>query len=266
MSRLLGLTVIVCVSLSALACDKPKPVEQPAPVADADTAPTPDSPPAPQEEPKAPTQEADASPEVAAPAPELKEADGGLFKQAPVEEKVFDAKELPIKIEGELEFGVRWQDFFGENLVVAYKSTQSKGEEVSGKLFVKHWQIEAERGDGSWQLVREYKEFVDPCPFDLTLRAVRGPWTLSDLNSDGKAELTMAWRSGCRSDVSPNTHKVLVIEGDQKYVLRGTSKLEGVEGEGTGTFKADPAFAKAPKGFLAHAQMVWAKTVSDNFQ
>lgn len=264
MSRFLGLTVIVCVSLSSLACDKDKPIDQ-APVDEVTPTPTAAPTPTPeaQEAPKPAAQEADAASD-AVPAP-AKEA-GGLFKQAPVEEKVFDAKELPAKLEGELQFGVRWQDFFGENMVAAYKVTQSKGEEVEAKLFVKHWQIEAERGDGSWQLVREYKEFVAPCAFDLTLRAQRGPWTLSDINGDGKAEVTMAWRSGCRSDVSPNTHKVLVIEGDTKYVLRGTSKLSGPEGDGTGTFKADPAFAKAPKGFLEHAELVWAKTVSDNFQ
>lgn len=261
-----GVTVI----LSLAACDKKAdaPKDEPPAAVQGDAqeaAPKEDVAAAPKED-SAPAEPANGEDE-AKPAAPAADAQGKLFKQAPVEEQVFDAKELPGKIDGELAFGARWLDFFRQNMIAGHIVKAGKeGDAVTLMLTVRHWRIDAEKGDGSWQLVRDYKELVEGCQFDPTLWAKRGDWSLSDLDSDGMAEFTMAWRSGCRSDVSPNTHKVLVTEDDKKYVLRGQSRLPAPDDKETGKFKADAAFKGAPAAFLTHAEKVWEATVADNLQ
>lgn len=256
--------------LLATACDSKPAADAPAVAAspeevtaDAADAPAAAKPPV-MEEPPAVKDEAPA-PVIADDAKPDSEAPRALFEQAPVYESIFDPKELPSPPRGTLEFGISWTDFVRENHLVA-TITESKGKTVNGEatksglIRVEHWIKDGDL-DGEWKMLEDYEERVNDCAFDLTLAVKRGEWSLSNLDDDGYAEATFAWSAGCRSDVSPITHKVLMIEDGKKYVLRGQtrewpSRTDPVGGE----FKADAAFAKAPEGFLKHAERAWEAT------
>lgn len=111
----------------------------------------------------------------------------------------------------------------------------------------------------AWTKVWDAKDFENDCQFDLSLQFDPKDLVISDVDDNGAAEIALAYQLGCRSDVSPLTLKLLVYDGATKYALRGTAKTRTGEKEFMGgDFKADPAFAKAPKGLLEHAKKLWA--------
>jgi hypothetical protein len=120
-------------------------------------------------------------------------------------------------------------------------------------------------GEFQWTSQRQFRERAPDCLFATELYEILGEWSITDLDADGVGEATFAWRAGCRSDVSPVTHKVLLVEHEglevKKFVLRGRSAISiaGTVDEG-GEFEADPAFESAPKAFLEHARKVWKQT------
>ncbi|TNF38265.1 MAG: hypothetical protein EP329_00970 [Deltaproteobacteria bacterium] len=104
--------------------------------------------------------------------------------------------------------------------------------------------------------IRAIKEVSSPCELDLEARFIASSIRLTDLDDDGVGELTFAYVTGCGGDVSPTTLKLLMLEGDDKYALRGVTEVD----PGTGTYEGGiykPDFKKAPKAFLAYAKKVW---------
>lgn len=163
-----------------------------------------------------------------------------------------NVEEFPRK--GELQRVLSWTDKYGTNAVVF--SREKRGT-TGAALTATHGRLE---GDGSWTVVREFKEFIDTCEFDLVLEPYLGEWSITDLDKDGVGEATFAWNADCVSDVSPTIYKMLMTEDGAKYTLRGHTRV----GEFGGEFKADPEFTKAPEGFQAHAEKAWAASVELN--
>jgi len=114
---------------------------------------------------------------------------------------------------------------------------------------------------GKLKQVRLVQDGVSGCDFDVTASLVPGSVTVTDEDTDGKVELTFAYDTACRSDVSPVTRKLLVLEGTAKHALRGSAKLDVGNGatEG-GDYKAD-GFAKQP-ALKSFAVAQWAALLS----
>ena len=125
-------------------------------------------------------------------------------------------------------------------------------------LYVDHWVLPA---GGKARSLRAVKDLVEDCAFSMTARMHDDAFAVTDLDDDGKAEITFAYEIGCRSDVSPNTLKLIVLENGQKYILRGETRIEGGYG---GSFTPDPSEARWPKKFLDHAKEVWNDTADDS--
>lgn len=165
----------------------------------------------------------------------------------------FDLKGTPLHF-------VSWTDKTGTN-GLGISLQKKKGN--NGLLLAKLSNLGA---DGTWTELRGMKELVDDCSeeMDLDMDAYMGKaWSLTDLDKDGIGEVTFAWSRFCGNDVRATPHKVFILEGKDKYALRGTSRvrLSETRYEG-GSFKPGAEFQKAPKTFLAHAKKVW-KTTSD---
>lgn len=166
-----------------------------------------------------------------------------------------------FEVKGDVVASFGWRDKYGANAVVfAMTARPSKAGETA-LLVITH---ALQEGDGSWKTVRDFKERVADCQFDVTLEPKTGEWSVSDIDGDGLGEATIAYSAGCRSDVSPVTHKILMTEDGEKYALRGQTKVDSGGGVVMGgEFKVDPSFKKAPKGFQAHAEKAWAATVTE---
>ncbi len=168
-----------------------------------------------------------------------------------------------LEVKGDLLHIYGWTDKYGTRVfAISRYETASK----SGKTMMLLGRFTGLEGDGSWSDTRLFKEQVADCEFDITLEPHVGDWAVQDIDGDGIGEVTFAYSAGCRSDVSPVTHKVLIGAADaEKYALRGDTAVaaDGKTYDMGGEFKVDGAFAKAPKGFKAHAEKVWKDTVRE---
>ena len=146
---------------------------------------------------------------------------------------------------------------------VSFVSSSRKEDRRNRTLDITH-EVQA-TADAPWKQVWTAKDFVKGCDFDLTLRVLERSISVTDLNGDGKAEVSFMYAAGCRSDVSPLTLKLLMYDGATKYALRGgTLERVGTDAKGKpemvgGDFTADKAFDSAPKEFLPYAKAQWAK-------
>jgi hypothetical protein len=145
----------------------------------------------------------------------------------------------------------------------AVLAPEQKPAGASQRLTVVH-ERQAKAG-ARWLKQWEAKDFVTDCEFDLTI-ALRGESVaVTDLDDDGEAEVSFLYVTGCQSDVSPLSQKLLLYEGASKYALRGTTEVtvgqdeKGVESRIGGEHQADPAFEKAPAAFLPFAKAQWEK-------
>jgi hypothetical protein len=160
-----------------------------------------------------------------------------------------------IKIDGDLVTVVRWIDVAGGQLEAVFQTKDgrnSRSLRVDLSLRTLH----------GWKLLRTVTDRVDNCDLDRSVDFRMPSIGVTDLDNDGKGELTFAYTVNCAGDVSPMTLKLLVLERNDKYILRGTTRLD-LDGEKMGgEFKPQPARGKWPKGFLEHATRVWHANVS----
>jgi hypothetical protein len=171
-----------------------------------------------------------------------------------------DVVPAALELKGKPVAAARWSDKLGVNVVVLTESARV-GEASGGskQLYGHHF---VQKG-AEWRQLWRIADAVTDCEFDLHLEVVRASLSITDLDGDGTAESTFAYELTCTSDVSPSTLKVLMHEGEQKFALRGTTRVQvGADDKGKpeyegGDRKPDPAFAQAPKEFLAHAQKVF---------
>ena len=73
---------------------------------------------------------------------------------------------------------------------------------------------------GNTELLRLVQDYEDVCDFDITLEFLGEP-TITDLNNDNYAEVSVAYRKSCRSDVSECEMKLIMHDQNGKYGLRG---------------------------------------------
>lgn len=207
---------------------------------------------------------------------ESEKPSGQSESDSDIDELPFDKNNLPaeIKYNGNIVTGKRWKDNNGENIIIICttreKETKDKyGESVLTKeIYAYNY---ANAGKGFAQLWKMY-DFVNECPFDITLEYKENSLSLTDIDKDEIAEITFMYMSDCRSDVSPSGLKLLMYENKTKYALRGVTRIdiEGEEGfsgihEG-GTYETDKSFNSAPAGFLDFAKSHWQKYMSEKFE
>lgn len=120
--------------------------------------------------------------------------------------------------------------------------------------------------------LRAVRDNVEACPVDLTLRFEPKALGLTDLDGDDVDELTFAYWLSCRGDVSPDSLKLLIMEGDDKYIIRGQGHFsegcgDGVDEDELGckdVKQVDASFENRPPQFLGHALEVWERISPQN--
>lgn len=144
-----------------------------------------------------------------------------------------------------------FEDKNGRNLVAFVRRDQPGGR----SLQVIH---SAAKPSTKPTTLRTVNDQVAQCEFDVIADFIPGSIEVRDEDQDGVAELYFAYRVDCVSDVSPVTQKLVVLEGGQKYILRGTSRVDtGAEKLG-GEFKSE-GFEGA-KPLLARATLIWERS------
>jgi hypothetical protein len=181
---------------------------------------------------------------------------GTEIKTAPVK-----AADLPsgVTVRGELQSGLKFTDKNGTNYLLFGRAFDKK--QNSWTLYVEDWVVPAKGAPKNLLPVRDFTEAG--CPLAPSARFHDAARAVTDLDGDGIAEVTFAYELACRSDVSPSTYKLLLLEGGTKYILRGETTVDPGDGVIGGKFTADPEEAKWPAPFLAAAKRLWDATKKD---
>jgi hypothetical protein len=161
---------------------------------------------------------------------------------------------------GEIVDGVRWRDANGDNVVIfsieLRRSKTQWGDQLeSARLYANHYL----RDGDEIRLLRTIRDRVDECEFDLFASFRDDALGVTDLDGDGVGEVTFAYELACMSDVSPKTLKLLLLEGGDKYIIRGETRVEVdfLDEVYGGDRTIDRSLTAGPKVFLDHATRTW---------
>ena len=120
----------------------------------------------------------------------------------------------PYPFEGEVVTQKRWRDAQGEQTALLTRNEK--------ELFVYHYR----RDEAGVRLVQSTTDHVKDCTDDITLAFLDDAIAVTDVDNDRVGELTFAYETACRTDVSPvNLHVVLWVDG-KSYYVQGYNTLE----------------------------------------
>jgi hypothetical protein len=158
--------------------------------------------------------------------------------------------------DGKIVAMAKWDDNMGSNVVFITETEVKGGEYRHKELYGYHYIT----SNDEYKLIWKINDFVKDCPVDLTLSYIDKSISITDLDNNGTAESSFLYRMSCKGDVSPDDMKLIMHEGENKYAIRGSMKLQiGDEKPIGGEMKPDAAFDKAPKEFLSYAKEQWKK-------
>ena len=105
------------------------------------------------------------------------------------------------------------------------------------------------------------------CNDNSEVNFLKNSFKISDLDHDGVKEVTFLYDLICNDDFYPAGMKLIMIEGDQKYKIRG-GKMFFVMDNGELmderlSFNIDPSFNNAPESFLNFATHQWNNNLFD---
>ncbi len=174
-------------------------------------------------------------------------------------ENFLGAEGIPVK-------ALRFADRDGEHTVL-YTITKEKASKTpsadgdicrSQNLNVYRYTKE----NGTWKRKWRIHDFVQDCPYGLTLGYVPPMLQVTDLDGNGSAEIWSGYVVHCSSDVSPIPMKLIMYEKGTKYAVRGKSRCRVSDNkyEG-GSFTPDKAFKKGPKVFLNYAVTLFTENI-----
>lgn len=172
----------------------------------------------------------------------------------------FNKYNTPLKdsVKGKIVDGSNFQDAEGESTIILTETENIYKGNTQNKSIYAYCFTKQSNGYKSKWLVQDKTE---ACDFDATCEFFPGSLAVTDIDSNHVAEISFIYKRSCRSDVSPDSKKLIMYEGMSKYAIRGTTtiiftKNGGKEG---GDKRADDSFANAPKSLLEFANRQWDK-------
>ncbi len=192
-----------------------------------------------------------------------------------------------ITLKGTIHEAWGWEDSLGQNRLflteVPPYDTPGTDEEdgQTAELYAAHF-----IGDsGQYRQVAIVSDAEKNCPLDITCQFIPGSTTITDLDSNGIAEIKVQYEQTCRGDVSPANMKLVMIENGRTYSLSGSRWVYTGEGEtfnvteenvnlerqpksrdeidqmmyGFGRYESEKEFTGAPPAFISFARKEWLK-------
>lgn len=191
--------------------------------------------------------------------------------QTVFESTLITKDDLPSGIiySGQIRGAYHWKDIAGTHISIIsetgeYPSINEQYDDYrDAELFASDYLLNDDSVVQNWLVYDAVKD----CPVDMVTSFVHNTFQITDLDRNGIGEIWLMYKVGCFGDVSPVTLKIVVSQGDQKYVLHGRSRVKVSENEYVGgDYKFDSAFSTAPNEFRAYAKQLWANNVNENWR
>lgn len=105
-------------------------------------------------------------------------------------------------------------------------------------------------------------DFIEDCPVDFSIDLVKDSFSITDLDNNGSKEITFLYEKACQGGIGPIEMKLMMIENQSKYKIRGLRKDEisrrnKTNNDSYDSSIIDASFKKAPKSFLEFAKKIW---------
>lgn len=172
-----------------------------------------------------------------------------------------------IKYEGKIQNAIKWVDKLGDNIVITTETgvypNKNYGEANDAELFAYHF---IQKGDSIKQTWKVY-DFIKECPFTIAANYIGNTLQVTDLNEDGIGEIWLMYKTVCTSELSPWDMKIIMYQGQQKYAMRGSSKVKISDDEFIGgDYTFDKAFTEGPEVLRTFAKKLWNKNIMENWE
>lgn len=138
---------------------------------------------------------------------------------------------LPLEAEyrGIIVEAVSWKDPKGEHALFLtqtgdFISTDSTGyEQERAELHVHHWLREEK--SKQWRRAWRISDHNLCANLDQYVGFMDRSLSITDLDADGEAEITVVYELSCSGDIGPGELKVIMYEGNKKCGIRGAAAL-----------------------------------------
>ena len=187
------------------------------------------------------------------------------FAQVKLTKLAITAIPKNIKYNGQVKNAVQWIDSLGNNIVITTETgvTQSKNvpDSRDAALYALHYVAQAD----SFKLIWKMQDYIRECDVDVEATYIKNSFAVTDLDKNGKAEVWLLYKLGCRGGVDPEEMKIMMYEGEKKYAVRGRNKIKVSETDYEGgEYSFDEAFKKSPESFQKYAKQLWEKNKMQN--
>ncbi|HZF63096.1 MAG TPA: hypothetical protein VEZ55_01360 [Chitinophagaceae bacterium] len=182
-----------------------------------------------------------------------------------------DSVHFKGRYKGNIKHIYKWNDKLGQNYLVlsVTNETPSKAK-ISGykedcdgsctdiELYAYHF-------IGTDSILWKVQDFERACNWDNVVKFRPNSIKITDLDSNGIAEVWMMYSLTCTSDVSPSRLKLIVYQGNKKAVIRGTSQpaRNMIDQEFGGKYNPDQQFLSLPKKFQQYGEKLWKYNLYD---
>jgi hypothetical protein len=171
--------------------------------------------------------------------------------------------EQHLAVKGSLVSAQRVVDNGGEHvLVLSRKSAPSPSKPSDRKEYHELNAVYYGRQDGRWKIEWTVHDMVDCPTLDSVAEFFTSAVSITDLNGDGRSEVTIPYRLFCSGGIDYSTVKVILRDGGTKMALRGELEMYQPGGKPAlqGQKQYDSALLKpANRVFKQHLDAIWTR-------
>lgn len=160
------------------------------------------------------------------------------------------------KLNGKIQAKYRFRDKLGSHVLVL-KRTKARLSDGTDKITLHALQYDSSAT--VWRSEWVIQDNLSCKDLDIDAEFLIPLTSISDIDSNGIAETTVAYHLACLGGIDTKPTKAILRQGKLKHAVRGESliQFEGAPSFG-GIFTADPSLDKSP-AFKSHLISIWKK-------